>query len=186
MRSIRKTEGFTLIELMIVVAIIGILAAIAIPNFLKFQCKSKQSEAKTNLSGVFTAEKAFFGEYNTYGSDLVSVNWIPDGTPLYIYGTDTSYPADVAGISTWAEDQKDTMVASVIGSPARYSTAKMLKLNGSALAAADIPSATDVTGQIFTFGAAGDIDTESSGVSLDTWTINNTKQLSVSANDCTS
>jgi len=54
---IRKASGFTLIELMIVVAIIGILAAIAIPNFLKFQCKSKQSEAKTNLSGIFTARR---------------------------------------------------------------------------------------------------------------------------------
>ena len=55
-------KGFTLIELMIVVAIIGILAAIAIPNFLRFQAKSKQSEAKTNLGGIFTAEIAYFGE----------------------------------------------------------------------------------------------------------------------------
>ena len=64
---IRNKKGFTLIELMIVVAIIGILAAIAIPNFLKFQAKSKQSEAKTNLKGIYTAETGYFGEQNTYG-----------------------------------------------------------------------------------------------------------------------
>src|SRR5437868_7107465 len=100
MRRLRASAAFTLIELMIVVAIIGILAAIAIPNFLKFQCKAKQSEAKTNLAGIFTAEKAFFGEYNTYSTDLVSVNWIPDGSPVYIYGFTQSFPASVAGITS--------------------------------------------------------------------------------------
>ncbi|RYZ36388.1 MAG: prepilin-type N-terminal cleavage/methylation domain-containing protein [Myxococcaceae bacterium] len=59
-RLFRKKGGFTLIELMIVVAIIGILAAIAIPNFIRFQAKSKQSEAKTNLKAIFTAQKAYF------------------------------------------------------------------------------------------------------------------------------
>jgi type IV pilus assembly protein PilA len=49
-----KGQGFYLIELMIVVAIIGILAAIAIPNFLQYQMKSRQSEAKTNLQAIKT------------------------------------------------------------------------------------------------------------------------------------
>ena len=59
-------KGFTLIELMIVVAIIGILAAIAIPNFLTYQMKSRQSEAKTNLQAIKTSEVAFQAERGCY------------------------------------------------------------------------------------------------------------------------
>jgi type IV pilus assembly protein PilA len=61
-----RKGGFTLIELMIVVAIIGILAAIAIPNFLQFQLRSKTGEAKTNLAAIRTAEEGYFAEFNNY------------------------------------------------------------------------------------------------------------------------
>jgi type IV pilus assembly protein PilA len=81
---LKGKKGFTLIELMIVVAIIGILAAIAIPNFMRFQAKSKQSEAKTNLGGIFTAEEAYFAEYNRY-ADLNLISWAPIGTAQYRY-----------------------------------------------------------------------------------------------------
>jgi type IV pilus assembly protein PilA len=63
-----RRGGFTLIELMIVVAIIGILAAIAIPNFLRFQLKAKSSEGKTNLAAIRTAEESYFAEYGIYVS----------------------------------------------------------------------------------------------------------------------
>ena len=67
----KLNQGFTLIELMIVVAIIGILAAIAIPNFVKFQCRSKQSEAKGNLKAIYVAEESYRAERDHYvnGSD---------------------------------------------------------------------------------------------------------------------
>ena len=63
---VTRTQGFTLIELMIVVAIVGVLAAIAIPNFLKFQMRSKAGEGKVNLSAIRTAEEAYFAEIGTY------------------------------------------------------------------------------------------------------------------------
>jgi type IV pilus assembly protein PilA len=78
-------KGFTLIELMIVVAIIGILAAIAIPNFIKFQARSKQSEAKANLKSMFTAEKAFFQEKDRYSGFVSEVGYVPERNNRYAY-----------------------------------------------------------------------------------------------------
>jgi len=66
--TLRNRKGFTLIELMIVVAIIGILAAIAIPNFLRFQLKSKTSEGKVNLAAIRTAEESYLAEFGSYVS----------------------------------------------------------------------------------------------------------------------
>ena len=80
-RLLRQSErggaGFTLIELMIVVAIIGILAAIAIPNFLKFQLRSRVSEGKLNLAGIRTAQESYYAEVGTF------VPWAlaPGGVP---------------------------------------------------------------------------------------------------------
>ncbi|XSF08192.1 prepilin-type N-terminal cleavage/methylation domain-containing protein [Myxococcus faecalis] len=85
-RLMKKKGGFTLIELMIVVAIIGILAAIAIPNFIRFQAKSKQSEAKTNLKAIFTAQKAYFGEKDKYVSDFKVVGFDPEPGNRFSYG----------------------------------------------------------------------------------------------------
>ena len=61
-----RRGGFTLIELMIVVAIIGILAAIAIPNFIRFQLRAKSSEGKVNIAAIRTAQEGYFAEFSVY------------------------------------------------------------------------------------------------------------------------
>jgi len=77
-----KRSGFTLIELMIVVAIIGFLAMIAVPNFMKFMAKAKRAEAYVNLHAIYAAEKAYFAEHGKYSADLSGqggIGWQPEG-----------------------------------------------------------------------------------------------------------
>ena len=66
MRQLRRRQGFTLIELMIVVAIIGILASISIPWFVRFQLRSKASEGRLNLVAIRSAEGGYFGEFGSF------------------------------------------------------------------------------------------------------------------------
>ena len=118
LRALRSKKGFTLIELMIVVAIIGILAAVAIPNFLSMRYKAKTSEAKANLGAIRTCEEAYKIEEDAYktcadhpaiatlgsskqawstgNADFRAIGFTPTGDVYYSY----SVAPNTAGIST--------------------------------------------------------------------------------------
>ncbi len=100
-------EGFTLIELMIVVAIIGILAAIAIPNFMTYQCKAKQTEAKSNLANIRTMQEAYNAEQDTYSDSYTLIGFSLKGDARYTYnvtGTESTFDATATGTLSGSQD----------------------------------------------------------------------------------
>lgn len=65
-----RRAGFSLVELMLVVAIIGILATIAVPTFISYQLRSKAAEASTNIGAIQRSLEAHYAEYNSYVSAM--------------------------------------------------------------------------------------------------------------------
>ena len=86
----KRFHGFSLMEVMIVVVIIGIHAALAYPNLEKYLKGALQTEAKTNLSAIYTAQKIYFTLNQSYADDINKLNLsLVQGDP-YIYTMEAS------------------------------------------------------------------------------------------------
>ncbi len=130
----KKQHGFTLIELMIVVAIIAILAAIAIPNYLNYRYKARTSEAKSNVGAINTLQEAYASESNDYiisqanpdvaniwngagstwtaGGYLEGIGFKTKGTVYYAYSVGDTAPTD--GPGTTMTEGADGLVQNVV------------------------------------------------------------------------
>jgi prepilin-type N-terminal cleavage/methylation domain-containing protein len=75
-------RAFTLIELMIVVVIIGILAAIAIPKFTSVQDAARQSACRTNMRCLATAESMYYGAWDTFTADWAELDTVQDNASV--------------------------------------------------------------------------------------------------------
>ena len=147
-KLLSKKEGFTLIELMIVVAIIGILAAIAIPAFVNYVKRAKTSEAANNLKSLFTGAAAYYVQEQTSSPGITA--------------TQSSHCTVVAAATTYtANDQKTAVVwssESLSYNALNFAPADPLYYEYNILGSVDVCGNSANNTAIYTFQALGDLD----------------------------
>lgn len=182
-RSIRNQKGFSLVELMVVVAIIGILSAIAIPQINKYMARARQTEAKTNLSAIYTSNKAFYAEYNVYDNRFNVIGYRPEGKLRYNVGwADTGSQADLSqyGYSTEIKTTDASISAFAHCNTVGGATGTSMGTNGCYVMAdgqgnnGALPATALEPTSAFIAGAAGKIST---GQLSDQWTISQVKEM---------
>jgi type IV pilus assembly protein PilA len=119
-----EQAGFTLIELMVVVAVVGLLSAIAASKFDNIRTRARQSEVKVQLRSLYVAEQAYYANNNTYSNDMGALGYNPSRGNRYAYYIDlpaTSMQArtgpatplssgnDAIGVDTFAFPQLSTV-----------------------------------------------------------------------------
>jgi type IV pilus assembly protein PilA len=174
-------KGFTLIELMIVVAIIGILAAIAIPNFIKFQARSKQSEAKANLKAIFTAQKAYFQEKDRFSTLTGDIGFSPERNNRYAYFLTSTSPVleDRSGSTIPAAATFSGIGVDVYKYGSGAALTGLASVGSCAASTAGIGAAAPFD---FTAAANGNVDADTT---IDQWSISSGTRAFTPASDCT-
>jgi len=143
-------KGFTLVELMVVVAIIGILSAVAIPQFQTYQAKSRTAEAKIQLSALYQAEISLMSDYDNFGSCLAFAGFTrPAGQYYYAIGFTTDVDTTNAYIrANGGVNCLDTQASSF---------AATKQVGGVVTPVSSMPAST-LTANTFTACAAGAVD----------------------------
>lgn len=179
-----SNKGFTLVELMVVVAIIGILSAIAIPNFKTYQAKAKTSEAKIQLASIYQSEIAIQSDFDSFATCLTDAGYIaPTEGNYYAVG----FPAANATANNIVRSNGGTCNDTGFGFAAKK------KVAGLSMGVTDLTNVVGVgftntftspqvsnTGNTFLAGAIGTISTDSNktaNTTNDTWGIDENKSL---------
>ncbi len=167
-KLLQSNAGFTLVELMVVVAIIGILSAIAVPNFKKYQAKSKQSEAKIQLAAVYSAEVGTSADWDSYATCLTLMGYETPPRGYYAVGFATGFDALTVSAFTGCNAAATPVIL-----PSNQLAAVL------ANKATTISRASTAVQNTFTASAEGSISADSTlpGDKQDEWTITQTKQL---------
>lgn len=96
-------NGFTMVELMIVIAVIGILASVAGVQFKTYSAKSKSSEAKIQLASIYTSEKIFLNEFDMYSNCLTDLGFESAGSTKRFFAL--GFPSITAAINAGVHAQ---------------------------------------------------------------------------------
>jgi type IV pilus assembly protein PilA len=170
-----------MVELMVVVAIIGVIGAIGIPQYSKFQAKARQSEAKMNLAALFIAEESFRQEWNQFSTNLNLIGFSVKGARLrYLTGfnaaacvnyvTATGAPAEQANAAnTWTDGSS----VNSSGASWAYGVSVPTPINSG-------PRTTSCTTSAYVAISYGSVDrsaTTPTSLDGDTWSIDHTKTV---------
>ncbi len=180
--------GFSIIDLMVTIAIVSILASIAIPNFHNYLLRAKASDARSTLGHLYVFEKTFFAEYNSYSSRLDQIGFSADGTLYYNFGffNDNAFvPANGGPLgSATCINTCGVGGAAICSSGITWTCAPSacFNLDGLIQFRGTAGSGADSTGFLAEAHAhldegVCDIATESFLTGLDTWTIDENKNL---------
>jgi type IV pilus assembly protein PilE len=96
-----KTNGFSLIELLVALAIIGILAVIAVPSYTKYMVKSRQADAKTQLTTIRQAEEIYRLQYGSYTSDTTLLTGWQSTAGKYAFSILSCSSSNFAAKASW-------------------------------------------------------------------------------------